>query len=159
MFNIFKKKNLALKAPISGKVIDLCNVPDEVFSNKMLGDGVAIDTTGDVVVAPCDGTIELIMDTNHAFAMKSNDGLELLVHVGIDTVTLKGQGFKLLRKVGDKVTAGTPILELNRQIFIDNNISLITPVIITNNDALKELNPMIGSDVKHGDDNIIEYKL
>ncbi|MDB8792549.1 PTS glucose transporter subunit IIA [Romboutsia sp. 1001216sp1] len=159
MFSIFKKKNLALKAPISGKVIDLCNVPDEVFSNKMLGDGVAIDTTGDVVVAPCDGTIELIMDTNHAFAMKSNDGLELLVHVGIDTVTLKGQGFKLLRKVGDKVTAGTPILELNRQIFIDNNISLITPVIITNNDALKELNPMIGSDVKHGDDNIIEYKL
>ncbi|WP_195236970.1 PTS sugar transporter subunit IIA [Romboutsia sp. 1001285H_161024_C4] len=159
MFSIFKKKNLALKAPISGKVIDLCNVPDEVFSNKMLGDGVAIDTTGDVVVAPCDGTIELIMDTNHAFAMKSNDGLELLVHVGIDTVTLKGQGFKLLRKVGDKVTAGTPILELDRQIFIDNNISLITPVIITNNDALKELNSMIGLDVKHGDDNIIEYKL
>lgn len=159
MFSIFKKKNLALKAPISGKVIDLCNVPDEVFSNKMLGDGVAIDTTGDVVVAPCDGTIELIMDTNHAFAMKSNDGLELLVHVGIDTVTLKGQGFKLLRKVGDKVTAGTPILELDRQIFIDNNISLITPVIITNNDALKELNPIIGLDVKHGDDNIIEYKL
>ncbi|MGL5315277.1 MAG: PTS sugar transporter subunit IIA, partial [Peptostreptococcaceae bacterium] len=88
MFNIFKK-NMSLKAPISGKVIDLGEVPDDAFAQRMIGDGIAIDTTGDVVVAPCDGVIEFIMDTKHAFAMSTDKGLELLVHVGINTVDLK----------------------------------------------------------------------
>ena len=158
MFNIFKKTQV-LNAPISGKVIDLCDVPDDTFAQKMIGDGVAIDSTGDIVVAPCDGVIEFIMDTKHAFAMSTNDCVELLVHVGINTVELNGKGFEVLASAKDKVKCGTPILKLNRSIFTDNNISLITPILVTNHDKLKSLNTLIGSNVTAGEDNIIEYKL
>lgn len=158
MFNIFKK-NLSLKAPISGKVIDLCEVPDEAFSKKMIGDGIAIDTTGDIVVAPCDGTIEFIMDTKHAFAMSTDKGIEILVHVGINTVNLNGNGFEVLVSPKDKVLSGTPILKLDRDVFKNNNISLITPVLITNHDKLKSLNGLVGSDVSAGECNVIEYRL
>lgn len=158
MFNIFKKAQV-FNAPITGKVIDLCDVPDDAFAKKMIGDGIAIDSTGDVVVAPCDGTIEFIMDTKHAFAMSTNDGVELLVHVGINTVELKGRGFEVLVSEKDKVKCGTPILKLDRDVFTSNNISLITPLLITNHDKLKSLNTLIGSKVTAGEDCVLEYKL
>ena len=158
MFNFFKK-SLTIIAPISGKTIDLSEVPDPVFAQKMAGEGVAINSTGDTVVAPCDGTISLIMDSGHAFAITTNNGLELLVHVGLETVTLNGEGFEILQKVNTKVTAGTPILKVNRSFIESKGISLITPVLITNPKKIKKLDPIINTEVSCGKDIVIECKL
>jgi PTS system glucose-specific IIA component len=158
MFNFFKK-SLIIIAPISGNTMDLSEVPDPVFAQKMAGDGVAINSTGDTVVAPCDGTISLIMDSGHAFAITTSNGIELLVHVGLETVTLNGEGFEVLQSVNTKVTAGTPILKLDRAFIESKGISLITPVLIANPDKLKELTPIINKEVSYGEDVVMECKL
>lgn len=157
MFGLFKKKSTELVAPISGKVVDLSQVPDEVFSQKMAGDGVAIEPSDDLVVAPADGTISLIFKTNHAFAMTLDNGLELLIHIGIDTVELDGEGFERLGEEGAKVKAGTPIVKINRKFFEEKGYSTITPVLVTNSDTLKEMNCMIGKTVTAGKDVVIAY--
>lgn len=158
MFNFFKK-SLTIVAPISGKTINLSEVPDPVFAQKMAGDGIAIDSTGDTVVAPCDGTISLIMDSRHAFAITTNSGIELLVHVGLDTVSLNGEGFEILQSVNAKVIAGTPILRLDRSFIESKGISLITPVLIVNHDKLEELIPIVNAEVSCGKDMVIKCKL
>ncbi|SHJ45274.1 PTS system IIA component, Glc family (TC 4.A.1) [Clostridium cavendishii DSM 21758] len=157
MFGFFKK-DLRLLAPIAGKTIDLSQVPDAVFAQKMAGDGVAIDTTGDIVVAPTDGELSLIFKTNHAFAMTLEGGVELLVHIGIDTVTLEGEGFERLIEPGVHVKAGTPILKINRDLINSKGLSLITPVLITNMDSVKDINPKVGVTVNEGSDVIMTYK-
>ena len=158
MFNFFNK-SLNLIAPVSGKTIDLSSVPDPVFAQKMVGDGIAIDTTGSTIVAPADGVISLIMDTKHAFRMTLDNGVEILVHVGLDTVTLKGEGFEQLINQGTKVTAGTPILKIDRDLIQSKGISLITPVLITNVDVVKKIEGLPNLDVTEGKDTIINYKL
>ena len=118
MFGFLKKKkneqsvenNFRLVSAVAGKSIPLSEVPDPVFAQKMAGDGIAIDTTGDTIVAPADGELSLVFKTNHAFAMTLSNGIELLVHVGIDTVSLEGEGFERLTEPGQQVKAGTPIL-------------------------------------------------
>lgn len=157
MFNFFKK-SLAIIAPISGTTIDLSEVPDPVFAEKMAGDGIAINSTGDTVVAPCDGTISLIMDSGHAFAITTSNGIELLVHVGLETVTLNGEGFEILQAVNAKVTAGAPILKLNRAFIESKGISLITPVLVVNPDKLKKLTPVINKKVSYGENIVMECK-
>jgi PTS system D-glucosamine-specific IIA component/PTS system glucose-specific IIA component len=158
MFGFFKK-DLKLVAPVAGKTIDLSQVPDEVFAQKMAGDGVGIDTTGNVIVAPADGELSLVFKTNHAFAMTLSNGVELLVHVGIDTVSLNGEGFERLVEPGVKVKAGTPILKIDRDFILGKGLSLITPVLITNVDAVKEINPQKGLTVTEGKDTVLTYKV
>jgi len=158
MFNIFKK-SLTVVAPISGKTVDLSKVPDPVFAQKMAGDGIAIDSTGDIVVTPCDGIISLIMDSKHAFAITTNSGIELLVHVGLETVSLSGEGFEVLQSVNTKVTAGTPILKLDRSFIESKGICLITPVLIANPDKLKELNTVVNAEVSCGKDVVMKCTL
>ncbi|MEQ8155023.1 MAG: PTS glucose transporter subunit IIA [Clostridiaceae bacterium] len=157
MFGFFNKE-IKLIAPVSGKTIDLSQVPDEVFAQKMAGDGVAIDTSDDLIVAPADGELTLIFKTNHAFAMTLSDGTEILVHIGLDTVSLEGAGFTSLVKQGSKVKAGTPIIKIDREFIKSKGISLITPVLITNPDTLKSLNPIIGENVEAGKNIILYYK-
>lgn len=154
----FLKKDIKLIAPISGKTIDLSKVPDPVFAQKMAGDGIAIDSTGDTIVAPCDGELSLIFKTNHAFAMTLDGGVEVLVHIGIDTVSLDGEGFERLIEAGNTINAGTPIIKINREFIESNNISLITPVLITNPDSIKSITPLIDQSVIAGKDTIITYK-
>lgn len=154
----FLKKSFKLMAPVSGKVIDLSKVPDEVFAQKMAGDGVAIDSTGDTIVAPVAGNIAMIFKTNHAFAMILDNGAEILVHIGIDTVELQGEGFERLVEEGTKVKAGDPIIKINRAFIEEKGFSLITPVLITNPDILKEMDCKIYSNVEAGKDVVIEYK-
>lgn len=133
MFNLFKKKkNLTIVSPIEGKIIQLEEVPDQVFSTKMMGDGIAIDTTGNQLFAPCSATVSLVSPTKHAIGLTLENGTEILMHVGLDTVTLKGEGFEVLVSSGDKVTVGTPLLNINRDIFIQKGISLITPIVVCN---------------------------
>src|SRR5229473_4675214 len=95
-------------APLDGTVVDLENVPDEVFAQKMAGDGVAIDPSGQVAVAPISGDLVKLFPGGHAFGISTSGGVELIVHIGLDTVELKGEGFENIASEGQKVKAGTP---------------------------------------------------
>lgn len=119
-------------APFAGDVVELSQVPDTSFAQGMVGEGFAV--TPDAVdafdvCAPVDGTITMIFKTRHAFGMKTADGLDLLIHIGIDTVELKGEGFTALAKKGDTVTAGTPIIAVEAQKLRERGVNLITPVV------------------------------
>lgn len=161
MFGFFKKsKALNFVAPVDGEVIDLSKVPDQVFSEKMAGDGVAINPTGNTVCAPADGELSLVFKTKHAFAMTLENGVELLVHIGIDTVELNGEGFEQLVEAGTKVKAGEPIIKFDAEFIKSKGKPLTTPVLITNHEAvISEINPNIGATVKAGSDEIFTYKL
>ena len=125
----------------------------------MAGDGLAIDPTGDVFVAPADGELNLIFKTNHAFALTLNNGVELLVHIGVDTVSLDGEGFERLIEPGVKVKAGTPIIKINRDFILSKGFSLATPVLITNlDDSVKEFEALVGNTVQAGQDIVLTYK-
>lgn len=122
-------------APVTGHVIPLEEVADPVFSQKMLGDGMAIEPASSQVLAPFDGSVAATFPTMHAIGLRSHTGLECLIHVGIDTVTLEGQGFHLLVEEGQKVKQGTPLIELNYQLLRASGKDLVTPVVITNSDC------------------------
>lgn len=156
MFHLFKKKTSVLFAPIDGKVVSLDNVPDPVFSQRMMGDGVAIETTGDIAYAPADGVITVTIETKHAFGMSLENGMELIVHVGLDTVDAKGEGFEMLVKEHDHVKAGTPIIKINREVLKDRN--LITPIVITNPEVFEFVDMHIGETVTAKESTLIEYR-
>lgn len=158
MFELLKKKK-SIIAPVDGKTLELSQVPDKVFAEKMVGDGLAINTVGSIITAPSDGILTLIFKTNHAFGMTLKDGVELMVHIGIDTVKLDGTGFERLCEQGDFVKAGTPIIKLDRDFILSKGFSLITPVLITNMDKIKNIEPVINKDVKAGEDIVMEYYL
>lgn len=167
MFEFLKKKknneaandNFRLVSAISGKSIPLSEVPDQVFAQKMAGDGIAIDATGDTVVAPADGELTLVFKTKHAFALTLSNGIELLVHIGIETVGLGGEGFEQLVEQGAKVKAGTPIIKIDREFIKNKGLSLITPILITNPDVLASINQAENIETIAGETTVIEYTL
>jgi PTS system beta-glucosides-specific IIC component len=121
-----------LGSPLAGVVIPLVDVPDPVFSQGIVGLGVGIDPTGDTVFAPSAGTVVVAQSTGHAFGLMLDNGIELLIHVGIDTVNLDGRGFDVKASVGDRVEAGTPLVTFDRAIIEAAGYSLVTPVLVTN---------------------------
>jgi glucose-specific phosphotransferase system IIA component len=161
MFKFLKKTNLnnIIKAPISGKCIALEDIKDGMFSEKMLGDGVAIDTTGDIVCAPCDGVISVIVASKHAFGMQLPNGVELLVHIGLETVALDGEGFTVLVNENDEVKQGTPIIKIDRAFMESKGISLVTPIIIVGEDQWELKKCAIGKNVIAAESSIMEYNL
>ena len=134
MFKLFKKTDdiCKLLAPVNGKTIALENVPDKVFASKMMGDGMGFEYEGNTIYAPCDGKITLVANTLHAVGITSENGAEILIHIGLDTVSLNGKGFKKLINQGDKVKKGTPLIEIDRQYMKEQDINLITPMVVTN---------------------------
>lgn len=132
LFN--KKKGLEVFAPIHGDIVPLDQVPDPVFSQKMMGEGIAIMPTDGKVHAPIDGTVVLVADTKHAVGLKAKDGTEFLIHIGLETVNLKGEGFTTLVKAGDQVTVGQPLVEVDWAYIGEHATSTITPIIVTNSD-------------------------
>lgn len=132
MINFIKKK-LEIKAPVDCKVIKLEAVDDQAFSNKVIGDGCAIIPKDNIICSPIEGEVVTIFKTNHAIGLKSKDGVELLIHIGIDTVELKGNGFENLIEVGDKVQVGTPISKVDLDYIIAQGKSIQTPIIVVNN--------------------------
>lgn len=157
MFGLFKKEG-ALVAPISGKTVDITTVPDAVFAEKMAGDGLAIDPTGDTVVAPADGELTMLFGTKHAFGMTLDKGVQILVHIGLDTVSLNGEGFTTLKNQGDMVKKGEPIVKIDRELIQGKGLSLITPVIFTDMDVLKSFEAQLGIDVIAGETTVLTYK-
>ena len=149
----------ALLAPISGKAIPLSEVPDPVFSEKLAGDGMAILIEGDTVVAPADGEVTLVFKTKHAIAMTLDNGLELLIHVGLDTVSLEGEGFEQLIEQGTRVKAGTPLLKVNKDVILSKGLSLATPVLITNVDAAKSITPVESGEVVAGETVVVKFEV
>jgi len=129
MFGWLKGKKTAIYAPVAGEIVELGDVPDEVFSAKMAGDGIAIKPMEDIFRSPIDGVITKIFPTNHAF-VASNNGLEVIVHIGIDTVELKGDGFTRLIKEGDSVKAGDPVIQADLSLISSKAKSIITPVVV-----------------------------
>ncbi|PRR78864.1 PTS sugar transporter subunit IIA [Clostridium vincentii] len=150
-------KSFELVAPVQGKAIPLSEVPDPVFAEKMAGDGVAIEPAGDLVVAPADGELTLVFKTKHAFALTLDNGAEILVHIGIDTVSLNGEGFEQLAEQGTKVKAGTPIIKIDRQFIKSKGFALITPVLITNTDDFASITPIDNIDTVAGETVVIKY--
>lgn len=142
-FNLFKKNNNSLNkkidifSPLSGDIINIEDVPDEVFSKKIAGDGIAILPNSNIILAPINGTIGKIFKTLHAFSIKSVDGVELFVHFGIDTVTLKGVGFTQISKKNKKVNVGDPIISIDLPQLKKTAKSILTPIIISNIDEFK----------------------
>ncbi|WP_244964121.1 PTS sugar transporter subunit IIA [Pseudoclavibacter helvolus] len=118
--------------PLEGEIVPLSEVPDAVFSQGIMGPGAAIKPSGSVVYAPGTGTVAVAQTTGHAFGLQLDNGLEILIHVGIDTVELDGKGFDVRVKVGDKVTPETVLVEFDRDIVEAAGFSLITPVIVLN---------------------------
>ena len=117
MFNFFKKKDESFKvaACVNGKCIRIENVKDEVFSKKMMGDGFAIIPDGDTIVSPISGTIITVFPTGHAIGIQSANGVEIILHIGIDTVNLNGEGFQVLVKNNEKVKIGQPLVKINKE--------------------------------------------
>ncbi|MTC45007.1 PTS glucose transporter subunit IIA [Providencia sp. wls1922] len=137
--------NIEIIAPLSGEIVNIEDVPDVVFAEKIVGDGIAIKPSGNKIVAPVDGTIGKIFETNHAFSIESNDGIELFVHFGIDTVELKGEGFKRIAEEGQSVKKGDVVIEFDLALLEEKAKSVLTPVVISNMDEIKELNKLSGT--------------
>ncbi len=154
LFDFFKKKNseewFEIYSPLNGRVIDLSEVPDDAFAQKMVGDGCAIDPTSGAIYAPVNGDID-IFETNHAVSFETPNGLEMIVHFGIDTVTLKGEGFNRV-VTSDSVKVGDKLVEYDLDFIKDKVPSTKTPVIINNMDAVEKIEVVAkGKDVKVGD--------
>lgn len=145
-------------APVSGDIVAIEKVPDVVFAEKIVGDGIAIAPKGELILAPIDGTIGKIFETNHAFSIESPQGLELFVHFGVGTVELRGKGFKRLAEEGQQVKVGDPILSFDIDYLKDQVDSLLTPVVLANMEDVKYLDKAQGS-VTAGKDVIFTVQL
>lgn len=119
-------------APLSGELVTIDKVPDPVFGQKMMGDGVAIIPSEGVLVSPIDGEIVQVFHTKHAIGIKTNSGLEVLLHIGLETVTLNGEGFDVLVTEGQKVKQGDVLVNFDIQFLQSQGKEIITPLVITN---------------------------
>lgn len=151
-----KSKNIpqVILAPLTGKAVPLSEVPDSVFSEKVLGDGVAIIPADGKIVSPVDGEISTVAETGHAYGFTSENGQEVLVHVGLETVSLNGECFKVYGKAGDKVKAGDLVAEVDLEYLKEKEINPITPVLICSDTEGKELQYIEG-DVKAGESEVL----
>lgn len=145
---MFKKKSDpgVIYSCMSGEIIPLSDVPDPVFSEGMLGKGYAIipNQASTELLMPADGEIKSISDTNHAVNILTSDGLEILIHIGIDTVELGGKGFEVIRKPGDRLNAGNPIMKVDFEAIRAAGKETVTPVVITNPEVISVISPVFG---------------
>lgn len=131
MFGFGKKKE-TIFSPINGEMIALEEVPDKVFAEKMMGEGVGFILNEKTIYSPCEGTISMIAETKHAIGFITKQGLEILLHIGLDTVALNGKGFTMLKVSGETVQPGEPIIQLDLELLKDAGIDLTTPMVFTN---------------------------
>lgn len=160
---LFKKEKKDNRAPglyafATGTVVSIEEVPDEVFSTKMLGEGIAIQPAESLIVSPCSGVITTLMaDSKHAVGIKTDDGLDILIHVGLDTVGLNGEGFKYFIKDGERVSTGDSLISYDKAVLDKNNLSDITMLVVPEaGDKTLSLEG-IGNKVTAGQELLIKY--
>lgn len=160
MFDFLKKKpeTFTLGAPVKGKAVSLREVNDPTFSDGLLGKGVAVVPSEGKVFAPADGEIAMVFETLHAVSMNADFGAEILIHVGLDTVTMKGEGFTGHVKAGDKVKKGELLLEMDLEKIKAAGYDTVTPMLICNTDAYADVEGLPGKDVVPGDDILVIKK-
>ncbi|MDN4130495.1 N-acetylglucosamine-specific PTS transporter subunit IIBC [Pantoea ananatis] len=158
VLNSEKRVIATLVAPVSGEIVPLDAVPDEAFASKAVGDGVAIKPSDKRVVAPIAGTVVKIFNTNHAFCLESENGVEIVVHMGLDTVALGGQGFTRLVEEGAQVTAGQPVLEMDLDYLNAHARSMISPMVVSNIEDFAGLTLLTQGQVIAGETPLYEIK-
>lgn len=146
-----------LLAAADGEAVELSRVPDEVFSSGMLGEGFAVEPTAGTIYSPVTGVIASVTETRHAYTIRSSDGLDILVHIGIDTVKLGGEGFLTLVDEGDEVKAGDIIARVDLELIRKKDCSTVIPVIITNFEDIKSFEVKNGA-VRGGKSIAMTYK-
>lgn len=147
-----KSKEIMIGSPVKGKAVLISQVNDPTFGEEILGKGVAIMPEDGKVCAPAAGEINMVFDTLHAFSMTTKEGVELLVHIGLETVGLKGKGFTAHAKAGDKVEKGDLIIMADFDVIKAEGLDTIIPVVVCNTDEFKEIESLAGKDVSAGDD-------
>jgi len=150
MFGFLKRKVRDVYAPVDGQVVTLESVDDEVFSQKLVGDGVAVIPMSNIFTAPIDGVVSKIFTTNHAYSIKSNQDLEVMVHIGLETVALEGKGFTRIANEGDEVKAGDSIIEVDLAYIKEHAKDIITPIIILDESDVTQIDKKLNI-VKSGD--------
>lgn len=153
MFSFFKKKDdgIVLAAPIKGKAVSLSEVSDPTFNSGMLGKGIAIIPSEGKVYAPVDGEVGMVFDTLHAISMTSADGVEVLIHIGLDTVQMKGEGFEAHVQAGAQVKTGDLLISMDLDKIKAAGYDTISPVIICNTDDYADVQETANGDVQPGD--------
>ena len=160
MFDSLKKifernaKIISLKAVEDGRTIPMDEVNDQTFAQELLGPGIAIVPSNGTVVSPIDGTIATVMDTKHAVCIQGEDGLELIVHAGLDTVELNGKYYQTYKEIGDQVKAGDVLLEFDLEEIAKAGYDVTTPIVITNLGDYKVTKCLTGQQVKAGEEVI-----
>lgn len=154
----FKKKEKNLLAPVSGKTIEIEKVNDPVFAQKMMGDGFAIEPSDDTFYALCNGKLTALFPSNHAYGITTEDGLEILVHIGLDTINENGQGFTCNFQLNDTVKAGDAIIHMDSNYLKEKGYDLTTMVIFTNPKSYEKFQCTYGKEVKGGNDIVATYK-
>ncbi len=140
MLNLFKKKE-TFKTPIKGELIAITEVNDQVFSQKMMGDGFAIIPSENTVISPLSGTVDVVFPTKHAIGIKSNTGIEFIIHIGIDTVKLNGEGFTSYVEQGQKISQGEKLVTFDLDLIKSKGYDTSVIVIFPNNDVKLNLTP------------------
>ena len=160
MFDSLKKmfeknaKTISLKAVEDGRTIPMDEVNDQTFAQELLGPGIAIVPSNGTVVSPINGTIATVMDTKHAVCIPGEDGLELIVHAGLDTVELNGKYYQTYKEIGDQVKAGDVLLEFDLEEITKAGYDVTTPIVITNLGDYKITKCLTGQQVKAGEEVI-----
>ena len=160
MFDSLKKmfeknaKTISLKAVEDGRTIPMDEVNDQTFAQELLGPGIAIVPSNGTVVSPINGTIATVMDTKHAVCIQGEDGLELIVHAGLDTVELNGKYYQSYKEIGDQVKAGDVLLEFDLEEITKAGYDVTTPIVITNLGDYKITKCLTGQQVKAGEEVI-----
>jgi phosphocarrier protein FPr len=151
-------RSLSLTAPLSGRVVPLERVPDAVFAQKLAGDGIAIDPTSESLIAPCEGTVSMLHPAHHALTLRTSDGLEVLMHIGLDTLQLKGEGFHPRVKTGDHVSAGEALIDFDADLVATHAKSLLSMVVVTNPERVASFERASGN-VTAGSDAALKVEL
>lgn len=151
--------NIEIKAPITGNYVAIESIPDPVFAQKMMGEGFGIEPTEGTVVAPVDGEIVNVFPTKHAIGIKAANGLEILIHVGLETVAMKGEGFDTKVSAGDRVKAGDELLTFDIDLIKEKASSTISPVIITNSDVINSFDIVNSGALVRGETSVIAVEV
>ncbi|MFZ4452179.1 PTS sugar transporter subunit IIA [Salibacterium aidingense] len=133
------QKTIEIKAPVTGRYVELSDVPDPTFSEKMMGDGFAVEPSEGKVLSPIKGRIVQVFPTNHAVGIKSEEGLDVLIHIGLETVSLKGKGFDVHVKEGDKVDIGSPLVDFSLEDIQQEAKSAVTPLVLTEESQVADI--------------------